>query len=202
MIDFLWQFGFNLKMPMTVFWMLALLLSALTVHENRKALANIKEHDPKYGTVEWRVWTAANVAFVVSVLWLLVMAIPAPDFKREVVEKTVVKVVEKKVPVDRWRNTRTIFKLPTYEQSYRMCAESHPDGVEEAMACHKIATEASMPLPRVITRTITQEDPYRKLFETCMDHDSQDIRTEVMLVRCHSYASRNRIISITTRKGS
>jgi hypothetical protein len=192
-MDWLWQFGFNMKSPMTIIWVLTLLMSAIVIYDSRKGMVGLTEDNYKYGVLEWRCWTAANTSFVVSVLWLLLMAVPSPTFRTTVVEKPVVKVVEKRVPVRVFAGERKIYMIPTYDNAYDRCIDSYgaqSEGGEAARFCHRQAIEAALPPMRVVTRTITRRDSFSTLFDKCISHMSrggtsyrEDVQTCQMFAR-------------------
>lgn len=168
MIDFIWQYGFNMKMPLTVIAILTALIGSVVIYDTRRAMVGVDKASSDWGILEWRVWTSVNVIVFAAIAWLLVMAIPSPTFKREYVTQYKDRVVERKIVQTKWRDGKeVVYKVPTYEQAYKLCVDStqgyNPEG------CHKQATEASLPLPRVLTRTMYMRDPYDVAFKKCMD---------------------------------
>jgi hypothetical protein len=189
--EFFWQFAFNMKTPMTVIWVLVGLLAAIVIYDSRRIMGTMNEADSRYGIFEWRVWTSVNVATIVSVLWLLVQAVPSPTFRREIIEKPVVRVVERKVPIVKYARERTVYKVPTYEQAFKLCTDASMTGDGTAERCHRQATEAAMPPYRVRVRTT--ETPYRVLFETCMDRIGRYEAAAELVPKCQLFASRQQI---------
>jgi hypothetical protein len=188
--DFAWQFFFNMKMPITALLVVVALMGSVVIQDSRKAMANFEKVSSDYETLEWRIWTSINVIAILGLIWLLIMSVPSPTFKREIVEKPVIRVVERKVPVLRYAKELIVYKTPTYEQAFKLCTDASPSS-EEATICHKQATEAAIPPPRLLIRTY--QDSYRILFERCMSQRLNGTNELKMIPLCQQYAMRKPI---------
>lgn len=185
MKDFIWQFAYNLQLPVTIAAIVVGILTFIVIKSSHDGMRYLTSVEEKYGILEWRQWTAANVAAIMAIIWLLVMAVPEPNFKREVVYRTTTKTVEKKVPVQtvRYAKERIVYKMPTYLGAFAACRTALTNnssglrlGTEDVAHCHKIATEASMPPYRVLTRTIHAPNNYWDIFKKC--NEAYDIEQD------------------------
>jgi hypothetical protein len=170
MLEFLWQYFYTMKgIPITVFTAIAGLLCAIVIADARKGMAAVSKASDDYSIFEWRVWTGTHVGFIVGVLWLLIMAVPEPNFKREIVYQP--KVVEKKVPVHVYKGVKVQYHTPTYPEAFKLCTDAIRGGTiaDDVKLCHRQATEASMPPYRRITRTIREPSNFWDTFKSCND---------------------------------
>jgi hypothetical protein len=174
--DFMWQFGYNMKLPVTVLTMLVLILSYLTfsnAHDLMKGSAKVSDD---YAIGEWRAWTAINVAGVMGLFWLLIQAIPSPTFKKEVIVKqhTQVEVVEKPVEKVVYAGQKLVYRIPTYVDMYDKCIGNVTGSIntDDQSFCHKLATEAALPPYRtriVYKNNSISGEAYERRFQQCFN---------------------------------
>lgn len=171
--DFMWQWVYNLRLPITIFAIVVAVISFVALMNARDLMKGSAKASSDYAVGEWRAWTAVNTVGVVGLLWLLVNGIPSPDFKKQLVHDYVPVKVVQKVPV--YSGVKTVYKVPTYEDAFDKCKTAlhgeYEITSEQVSQCHRIATEAAMPPYRTITRTITlpSKSDYGTLFKSCLD---------------------------------
>lgn len=165
--DFVWQFFYNMKTPISILAVITAIVGAGTIIHASEVMRDFNKVSEEYEIYSWRKWTAVNAIMVVGLSWLLVQAIPSPEYKKEIVVKYVPKIVEK--PVVKYAKERVVYHTPTYNDAYNKCMEGIHVAIEHKQACHRLATEAALPPYR--TRTVYQQAPaaYGKLFDQCMN---------------------------------
>lgn len=173
---FLWQMAFNMKTPITFFSLLVGALALLVIHDSRRHMKKLGQFDHEYGNLEFRAWTAVNVAAICGLMWLLDQSVPTPDFAKQIVYQDRVVMVTKQVPVLKYAGLKTEYKIPTYSDAYDQCKQSLAQNSslsnEQAVLCHKQATEAALPPYRTMTRTLYQPSNYWDVFNKCNEaHD-------------------------------
>jgi hypothetical protein len=197
---FMWQFVYDLKLPMTALFALTGLVSSVVIPESRNIMQRkgTNKYSEDFVAAEWRVWTTVNVLVIMGIAWLLVMGIPKPDFNKQTVFKEI--YVTQKVPVIKYAGIHEVYKAPTYAEAFKLCTDAVVSGTPEvdkqAEICHKQALLAALPDDRklLITRVVHDADNYSGLFKQCMDQwDIKSISIpEILAVTntCKSYALR------------
>lgn len=171
MLEFLWQFFYNMKLPMSAVALIVAMVGLIVIRDSRQDMASFAKASEDYAIMEWRIWTCVNVIAIVSLLWLLVASVPSPTFKKAIEYRDRVRTVEKKVPVKIYeRGVRVVYHSPTYPEAYQLCVEASGGYTEAKDKCHAQAMQASAPPGhfKMITRTVTVRDPYESLFRACM----------------------------------
>jgi len=194
--DFMWQFAYNLSVPFSIFTAVGVLVSIASIMSAREIMAKSNKASEDYAIGEWRLWTTVNFIAVVGFLWVTIMAIPSPDFKKEIVTQYKTRVVEKPVVKWKYEKEHVVYHVPTYEDAFKLCTAAGSDnGVKDKPTteeCHKLATEASLPPYRTINRTVMVHDSYADMFNKCMDHwQFSDIRVDQaasLINSCKAYA--------------
>lgn len=194
--DFMWQFAYNLAVPFSVFTVLAMLVCAIAIKSGYDLMRHSDKASEDYAIAEWRCWTAINFIAIVGVLWVSIMAVPSPNFKKEIITQYRTRVVEKPIVKWKYEKEHVVYHTPTYEDAFKLCTSAGSDnGVRDKPTteeCHKLATEASLPPYRTINRTVMVHDSYADMFNKCMDHwQFSDIRVEQaasLINSCKAYA--------------
>jgi hypothetical protein len=185
MKDFLWQFAYNLHIPLTIVAIVIGIVCYNVAKSSYNGMKHLTSVEEKYGILEWRMWTAANVAAVMAILWLLAMAVPSPTFKKETTVRVLARTVERKVvvPVVKYEGQRVVYKMPTYLGAFEACRtaltnanpEIHLDQTDVVL-CDKMAKEAALPPYRSITRTIHEPSNFWDIFNKC--NEAYDIEQD------------------------
>lgn len=170
-MDFVWQLLFNMKgIPITAFTTIVGLIAAIVIHDTRKSMKLFTEYESEYATLDWRMWTAVNVSMITGIIWLLIMSVPSPDFKKQKVYLPI--EVIKKVPIIRYAKERVVYKMPTYAEMYDKCirGSTNRESQDTKTFCDSLAAKQALPPYRTLTRTIrvTVHDDYKTLFDNCM----------------------------------
>jgi amino acid transporter len=174
--NFMWQFMYNMQGPITIFTFATCIVCFCVYLACSKSLE--KESRPAQKEIlEWRLWTAVNLAVVVAITWLIVQAIPSPTFNKQI--QYVNRVVEKRVPVVKYVSTKLAYKAPTYIEAYDKCRKAFGNYVnlsyEGEKQCHSEALLAAMPEDRklVITKTLLlrnmSPEKFQAIFKDCVE---------------------------------
>jgi len=180
--DFTWQFMYNMKWPMTIFSVIALVICTVMIISTKDSLQ--KERRPAQSEIlEWRLWTTINFAIMIGCTWLVIQAIPKPDFKKQI--QYVNRIVDRKIPVIRYVSQKQVYKAPSYAEAFKLCSNGITlDGHatlsdSEAKQCHEQALLAALPDDRklVITRTVVKNSTpkaFSDIFNNCVaSYDTQ-----------------------------
>jgi hypothetical protein len=194
----------NLKIPFFVFSVVGLAIAAIvgfaTWFENQKLTYGSPQHsDSKDLTM-----LCLQGGIILAILNCIVLAIPKPDYKKEIQykDRVVTRTVVKKLPpVKVYSGTRIVYQPSTYQNVYDKCIEAYDGGIgdEELKICHKQAIEAvreTQPKPTVVTREVRLESNYKTLFDNCNDNHDGGIAS---LPKAQSIAPRNDRIQLCHR---
>lgn len=89
----------NMGLPMTIAAIAIVAVCVIILFVSAEAKERLNVGDPKYTDATTTQIYAGNVGLFTAILWAVVMAAPYPNYKVEY--KTVEKIVEKKVPVEK-----------------------------------------------------------------------------------------------------
>lgn len=172
-MTFLWLYVYNLKLPLAIFTILGL---AVCVTITAWSFRIRDDHDPlslAHTNAHNRIWTSLHSAIVLSVIFILVCAVPSPTYDVRIVEKVIyrekIKLV-KQQPVIKYAGVKVVKELDTYSAIYQQCVRAVTgDGraylsINEAAACHKTALEGSRNV-----RLVKVKDSFKTLFDDCND---------------------------------
>jgi hypothetical protein len=165
MMTFLWVYAYNLRLPISIAVVVGLVMLGVVAYHSRKTALRTQFAQPDNTDAKVRLMGCAQLSMILVGIWVLVAAIPAPDYN--VVYRDRVRTVERKVPVVKYTATRVITKAPIYSQVYAKCIDSYSShaGDDELKICHQSAIEASRPPQTVRVKLV--HDSYKTLFDSC-----------------------------------
>lgn len=189
--DWLSQFLYNMKWPFSAALVVVTLVGCLIIFDARREIKKVAFASADFEVFDFRIWTCVNLIGVMALLWLLVMAVPHPNFRKEI--QYVTRTVTQRVPYPVYQpgvKIRVVYNSPSYAEAYKICTDSGGRGYDMAKRCHAQAMQASSPPGtfREIVRTITYKDPYEVLFNVCMDHAHDNYSSTIS--ECRGFALR------------
>jgi hypothetical protein len=178
--DWLWQFFYNMKNPLSLVWCVVAAIAFWVIYGSVREMQNIPKESYDYSVYDFRVWTSVNITLVLTILWLFVMSVPEPTFRKETkwMVQTRTKIVRQNVPGPTVykMGQRVVYHSPTYVEAYELCIKNYNGSYDRELGgptsrCHAQAMQASAPPGKFkyLTRTTTYRDPYEVLFKLCMD---------------------------------
>ncbi len=175
-MTFLWLYAYNLKLPLGLFTILGLAICGIVAFWSFKIRDKHVPVSIEHVNAHNRIWTSLHSAVVLSVIFILVCAIPSPDYDVRIVEKVVyrekIKLV-KQPPVIKYAGVKVVKQLDTYSIIYQQCIKAVTGNgnayltINEANTCHKTALEGSRTV-----RIIKVKDTFKELFNNCNDRYS------------------------------
>ena len=201
----MWFEEFALGLSDYLFWPLILLTVILGAVVAQAAFArdDSKYGDPLYGEAKWRQFAAMQGGIIAWIIWIVLAAVPDPNYQVRIVNHDVIKQVS--------IGTK-------YQDVYKQCFDSlnpHLDTTEADKRCSERAMQLTVPASKVIVRTVYKADSYQDLYKTCIGDysisdkvtlpDGKVVSGEVIrnqrIEMCHKQATETRASQLATAGG-